>query len=350
MHDSSTILLTGATGFVGRHLARKLVARGLRVRCLLRPSSDFHSLKDLPVEPVIGDLRDLDSLRNAIAGCRTVYHLAADYRLWSPDPRALYETNVIGTRNLLMAAAEADCERFIHCSSVASIACRSDGIPSDEDTPTTLTEIVGDYKRSKYLAEIEALHAAAYGLPVVIVNPSAPIGPGDARPTETGRIITRFLNGRMPFYLDTGLNLIDVEDVAEGHILAAERGRIGERYILANQNLTLLDILRCIAHVFGRTAPKRRIPYRAALLLAHAEQFVSTRVLRRAPSIPLDGVRMARHRMFYSSAKAVGELGLPQSSVRAAIVRAGNWFSEHGYVSRAITVTDELQSMSVTSA
>lgn len=328
------VLVTGGTGFVGSRVVRKLVARGETVRCLVRRTSVLGNLEGLPVEQVTGDLQDAESLDRAVRGCRMVYHVAADYRLWSRDPQALYRSNVEGTRSLLAAAARAGCERIVYCSSVGALGIPKDGTPGTERTPVTLEDMIGHYKRSKFLAEQEALKAAARGVPVVIVNPSTPVGPNDIKPTETGRIVTRFLNDEMPAYLDTGLNLVDVDDVAEGHLLAAEKGRVGEKYILGNRNMTLREILECLASLTGKTAPRVKMPYGFVLGIARVNEFFVGTLLGREPGIPVEGVLMARKRMFFDASKAVRELGLPQSPVEEALERAIRWFSEHGYVNR----------------
>jgi dihydroflavonol-4-reductase len=335
------VLLTGGTGFVGSRLARKLVERGEQVRCLVRASSSPRNLEGLPVERVTADLRDPASLVRAVEGCSVVYHVAADYRLWSRDPRDLYRSNVDGTRALLQAAERAGCGRVVYCSSVGALGIPKDGSPGREDTPVGLSDMVGHYKRSKFLAEEEARRAAARGVPVVIVNPSTPVGPNDIKPTETGRIITRFLNGRMPCFLDTGLNLVDVDDVAEGHLLAAEKGQVGERYILGNRNMTLREILECLGQITGRPAPRARIPYGAALGIAHVDQFFSGTLLGKEPQVPVEGVRMARKRMFFDGTRAIRELGMPQSPVELALERAVRWFCDHDYVRRKVSIRVE---------
>lgn len=326
-----SVLVTGGTGFVGSRVVRKLVARGERVRCLARKSSVLANLNDLAVDVVTGDLQDPASLDAALRGCRVVFHVAADYRLWSRDPGELYRNNVEGTRSLLAAAETAGCERIVYCSTVGALGIPTDGTPGTEETPVRLEEMIGHYKRSKFLAEQEAMLAAKRGLPVVIVNPSTPIGPNDIKPTETGRIITRFLNGRMPMYLDTGLNVVDVDDVAEGHILAAEKGRVGQKYILGCRNMTLREILDCLAALTGKRAPSARIPYGLALGIARLNEFFVGTVAGREPGIPVEGVRMARKRMFFDAGKAVRELGLPQTPVEEALDRAVRWFVENGY-------------------
>ncbi len=326
-----TTLVTGANGFLGSHVARLLTERGERVRVLLRPTSQTKLLEDLKVERVSGDLRDRDSLDRALAGVSTVYHVAADYRLWARDPREIYESNVGGTRNLLAAAGRAKVEKLVYTSTVGTVAVpRGGGLP-DENTITSIEEMIGTYKRSKWLAEQEARKAAAAGLPVVIVNPTTPVGPGDAKPTPTGRIIVDFLNGRMPGYVDTGLNFVAVEDAAQGHLLAAEGGRIGERYILGGENLTLKQALEILSQVSGRPAPRVRIPYGVALAAGYADAVLS-RLIGREPQIPLEGVRMARHTMFVSTEKARAKLGFSAGPVAAAFERAVRWYETNCYV------------------
>jgi dihydroflavonol-4-reductase len=327
-------LVTGATGFVGSHVVRQLCERGDPVRVLVRPTSRLLAIQGLPVESIVGDLRDPASLERACRGVLRVFHVAADYRLWARDPREIYEGNVTGTRNLLEAAQRAGCERFIYTSTVATIAVPRPGALPNEDTRAGLEEMIGHYKRSKFLAEQEALKSAADGLPVVIVNPTAPVGPGDWKPTPTGRVILDFVRGRMPAYVDTGLNVVAVEDVAAGHLLAAERGRIGERYILGGRNMTLKEILDVLAAVTGRHAPRLRLPHAVALAAGYADQLVS-RVTGREPQIPVDGVRMARHKMFVDGSKAQRELGFVAGSVEAALERAVRWYQENGYVAAA---------------
>jgi dihydroflavonol-4-reductase len=337
-----TTLVTGATGFVGSHLTRLLAARGESVRVLTRapaqpstrPVNFFDALAGVPVERVIGDLRNPSSLEAAVQGVERVYHVAADYRLWAADPSEIYESNVTGTRNLLAAAREAGVRKFVYTSTVATIAVpRHDGALPNEETRASESEMIGHYKRSKFLAEQEALRAAGDGFRVVIVNPTAPVGPADWKPTPTGKIILDFLNGRMPAYVDTGLNVVAVEDVAAGHILAAERGRPGERYILGGRNMTLKEILHVLAQITGRRAPRVRLPHAVAFAAACADH-VFSRALGREPHIPLDGVRMARHRMFVDSSKAERELGYKAGSVEAALERAVHWYEENGYVTR----------------
>ncbi len=319
-------LVTGATGFVGWHVARTLLEKGHRIRALVRPGSQ---LRELEAEIVIGDLREATSLERAASGCELVFHVAADYRLWARNPRELYESNVQGTRNLLEAARRAKVERVVYTSTVGAVGIPRKGL-GDEETPVSLRDMVGAYKRSKFLAEQAALEAAADGLPVVIVNPTAPIGDHDFKPTPTGRIILDFLRGAMPAYIDTGLNFVDVKDVAEGHLLACERGRAGRRYILGSENLTLEQFLRRLAAVSGRPAPRWRIPYAVALLGAVFDTGWA-RLSGRPPRAPLEAVRMARKKMFVSSGRAARELGYAPKPVDDAIRRAVEWFRTHGY-------------------
>lgn len=325
-------LVTGGTGFVGSAVVRRLVEAGHRVRALVRPGSDRRNLEGLPVEIAHGDLRDRASIAAALKGCAQLYHVAALYALWVPDRRVLYQVNVGGTRNVMEAAGEAGVERVVYTSTVGTLGLRAGGQPADEETPVSLEGIHGDYKRAKFAAETEVRRLAQAGLPVVIVNPSAPVGPGDIKPTPTGQMIVDFLNGKMWAYLDTGLNLIDVEDVADGHLLAAERGRIGERYILGHKNMTLLQIFQALERISGVPAPRWRVPRAAILPLAFVSQAIADHVTKRPPLIPLDGVRMAKRYMFFDSGKAVRELGLPQRPVEAALERAVRWFADNGYV------------------
>jgi dihydroflavonol-4-reductase len=323
-------LVTGGTGFIGANVARELVAAGATVRVLARPGGDRRALAGVKVEIVEGDLLDRASVRRALSGVRSVYHVAADYRLWTPDPARLYRTNVDGTRVVLEAAGEAGVTRVVHTSSVGAVGIPEDGRPGTEDTPVTLADMVGHYKRSKFLAEQVALEFARRGLPVVVVNPSAPIGPWDVKPTPTGQMIVDFMRGRMLASVDTGLNIVHVRDVARGHLLAAERGTPGERYILGHRDLSLVDIFGILAEITGRRAPRFRVPYAVAWLGAACCETVA-RVTGRPPAVPLTAVRMARKRMYFSPARAVRELGLPQTDVRTALADAVAWFEVHGY-------------------
>src|SRR5499426_3183470 len=327
-------LVTGGTGFVGANVVRELLWEGATVRVLARAHGDRRALAGLSVDVCEGDLGDPASLRRAVQGVRTVYHVAADYRLWVRRPEELYRTNVEGTRAILQAAADAGVSRVVHTSSVGALGIPGDGTPGTETTPVTLADMVGPYKASKFLAEQIALGFALKGLPVVIVNPSTPIGPWDVKPTPTGQMIIDFLNNKMFATVDTGLNLVHVRDVARGHLLAAERGRVGEKYILGNANLALAEIGVLLAEIAGSRAPRARIPYAVAWLAAGCME-VAARVTGSPPRASLTAVRMARKRMFFSSAKAVRELGLPQTDVRTALSEATAWFVEHGYVAPA---------------
>jgi dihydroflavonol-4-reductase len=326
-------LVTGGTGFVGAHVVRALLARRRSVRCLVRPSSRRTNLEGLDVEIAIGDITDPASLAKAIAGVVNVYHCAADYRLYTTDPQALRASNVAGTDNVMRLASYAGVRRVIHTSSVGALGLSSNGAPADESTPVTADSMIGHYKRSKFEAERVAEAWAAKGLPVVIVNPSTPVGEYDVKPTPTGRMIVDFLNRRMPAYVETGLNLVDARDVAEGHLLAAERGRIGEKYILGNRNMTLKEILDTLARLTGLPSPGMRLPHWIPLAAAAVDTFAA-RWTGRTPRVPLEGVRMSRHRMFFDSGKAVRELGLPQTPVEDALARAVAWFRGNGYVVR----------------
>ncbi|MBI4638062.1 MAG: NAD-dependent epimerase/dehydratase family protein [Candidatus Rokubacteria bacterium] len=323
-------LVTGGTGFVGANVVRELLREGATVRGLVRPSSDRRALAGLRVEPCEGDLGDPASLRRAVTGVRVVYHVAADYRLWAPDPKVLYRVNVEGTRAILAAAADAGVERVVYTSTVGALGIPKDGSPGTEDTPVSLRDMVGPYKASKFLAEEVAREFAQGGLPLVIVNPSAPVGPWDVKPTPTGQMIVDFLRGKIFATLDTGLNVVHVRDVARGHLLAAERGRVGERYILGNANLSLTEIGRLLSELSGLRAPRFRVPYAAAWLGAACMEGLG-RLTGRPPRVSLTAVRMARKRMYFSPAKAVRELGLPQTDVRVALRDAALWFAEHGY-------------------
>lgn len=314
-------LVTGASGFLGWHVARVLLERGHRVRALVRAGS---RVDGLDIETVTGDLRDAGSLDRAAAGCGLVFHVAADYRLWAKDPGDLYRSNVEGTRNLLNAAKHAGVERVVYTSTVGCIGVPHDGI-GDEAAPVALEDMAGDYKRSKFLAEQVALEFARDGFPVVIVNPTAPIGDHDVKPTPTGKIVLDFLNGDMPAFIDTGLNVVDVRDTAEGHLLACEKGRAGERYILGAENLTLAQILQKLAGITGRKAPRTKLPY-AVAYCAGACSTAWAGVTGRPPRVPLDAVRMARKKMWVSHQKAVRELGFRPGPAEQALARAVNWF------------------------
>jgi dihydroflavonol-4-reductase len=316
------VLVTGASGFLGWHIARVLVERGYPVRALARPHS---RVPELPVEIVTGDLREPESLERAVAGCGIVFHVAADYRLWLRRPAEMYRSNVDGTRNLLITARHAGVERVVYTSTVGCIGIPHDGL-GDEDTPVSLGDMAGDYKRSKFLAEQAALEFARGGFPVVIVNPTAPVGDHDVKPTPTGQIVADFLEGRMPAFIDTGLNIVDVRDVAVGHLQALERGRVGERYILGSENLTLAQILEILARITGRKAPAVKLPY----AVAYCAGICSTawaEVTGSPPRVPIDAVRMARKKMWVRNAKARLKLGFDPRPAEGALRKAVEWFT-----------------------
>jgi dihydroflavonol-4-reductase len=312
---------------------RELIADGHSVRVLARRGGDRRALEGCRVDIAEGDLLDPGSLRAAVAGVQHVYHAAADYRLWAPDLRDLYRANVDGTRHLLAAAAEAGAERIVYTSTVGAVGIPKDGSPGDEATPVSLDEMVGAYKASKFLAERVADEWAARGAPVVIVNPSAPLGPWDVKPTPTGKMIVDFLNGKMIGVVDTGLNIVHVRDVARGHILAAQKGRVGQRYILGHRDMSLFEIFGALSKLTGLPAPRFRVPYALAWMAAAVMEGLS-RITRRPPAVPLTAVRMARKRMFFSSEKAIRELGLPQTPAETALADAVAWFTERGYARR----------------
>lgn len=318
--------VTGATGFIGSHVVRQLLQRGDRVRILARNSSRKSNIEALGCEIVIGDLKDPNSLLRCVQGCRFCYHVAADYRLWAKNPQEIYDNNVGGTRNLLSACCEAGVEKVVYTSSVGAIGIRKDGLPANEDTPVKLDDMIGHYKRSKFMAEQVALEFAASGLPVTIVNPTTPIGTGDIKPTPTGKIILETIKGHMPAYVETGLNLVGVEDVARGHLLAEAKGRIGERYILGGENWSLEEILEAVAEICGRRTPRVRIPWIFALVAGYVENFLIGTLLRREPFIPLEGVRMSRYKMYISSEKARKELGYNPAPVKKALREAVDYF------------------------
>jgi dihydroflavonol-4-reductase len=323
-------LVTGGTGFVGTHVVRALLARGHSVRCLARRGSRRDNLAGLDIEVVEGDLTDPASLARAAKGASTLYHVAADYRLWTRHRGDLHRSNVDGTENVLRAAADADVAKVVYTSSVAALGL-VDGGSADETTPVVRDRIIGNYKKSKYDAERVADAWAGKGLPVVIVNPSTPIGERDIKPTPTGQMIVDFLNRKMPAYVDTGLNLVDVRDVAAGHLLAAETGKVGERYILGHRNMTLKEILDALSTLTGIPSPTVKLPHWIPFAAA-AIDTAFARVSWRAPHVSIDSVRMSTHRMFFDASKAVRELGLPQTPVEEALGRAVAWFRENGYV------------------
>lgn len=327
-----TVLVTGAAGFVGSAVVRALAAKGAAVRVLVRPSSDCGNLADLHVERSPGDLRDRRSVDRAVSGCEAVFHVAADYRLWVPQPREMFANNVDGTRNVMEAAGEAGVRRVVYTSSVATLGLPRAGEAADEDTPATEADMIGPYKQSKFAAEtlVRAL-VAERGLPAVIVHPSTPIGPWDRRPTPTGQIIVEAASGHMPAYVDTGLNMVHVEDVAEGHLLALEQGKPGERFILGGENLTLKQILVQIAEATGRPAPRIQVPHEVVMPIAAMAEMWG-RISHREPFVTLDGVRLARKKMFFTSARAAARLGYRPRPASAAIVDAIDWFDRHGYL------------------
>jgi dihydroflavonol-4-reductase len=327
-------LVTGVSGFVGAAIARALASRGWEVRGLLRASSDQRNLAGLPVEVALGDLCQRESLEPALAGCDALFHAAADYRLGAPDPRALYRTNVEGTRGILEAADRARVRRIVYTSSVAAVGLPADGTPGEEATPVSLDDMIGHYKRSKFFAEQVVrewarAHAQSH---VVIVNPSTPIGPGDVKPTPTGQIVLDAARGRTPAYVDTGLNVAHVDDVAAGHLLALERGRSGERHILGGENLSLRDILTLIAEIVGRPPPRIRLPHAVVLPIAYGAEALA-RLTGRPTRVTVEGARMARKRMYFSSALAARELGYRWRPPREALVDAIRWFRDNGYLS-----------------
>ncbi len=327
-----TVLVTGATGFVGSAVARQLAARGDSVRVLVRTTSDRRNIDTLAVEVVEGDLRDVSSMARALAGCRALYHVAADYRLWVPRPDEIYRTNVDGSRDLIRVAMAAGVERIVYTSSVATLGLHADGSPADEATPVALTDMIGHYKRSKFLAEAEVQRLIAEeGAPVVIVNPSAPVGPRDLKPTPTGRMVLDAALGKMPAYVDTGLNLVHVDDVAAGHLLAFERGDIGARYILGGQNMLLREILAEIAALVGRSPPKVRLPHNFILPIAYLAEGIA-RLTGGEPFVTVDGSKLAKKRMFFSSAKAERDLDYSMRPAKEALFDAIDWFRAAEYI------------------
>jgi dihydroflavonol-4-reductase len=325
-----TTLVTGAAGFLGSHVARQLVARGESLRVLMRPSSNNRAISDLPLEYVTGDLRDAASLDRAMNGAKRVFHVAADYRLWAKNPQEIYDSNVGGTRNLLAAAKKASVDQVIYTSTVATIAVDRPELPN-ETTDTKLDEMIGHYKRSKWMAEQEVLRAAKEGLPAIVAMPTTPVGPWDWKPTPTGKIILDFLNGKMPGYVQTGLNFVGVEECAAGHLLVSERGKIGERYLLGAENLTLKDLLDALATITGLRAPSMKIPHGVALGVAYVESAFS-RLIGKEPQIPVEGVKIAQHKMFVDCSRAQRELGFQPGPVAAALERAVRWYQANGYV------------------
>ena len=329
------VFVTGGTGFIGANLIRLLLQEGYTVRALVRPNSSLNNLRGLNLELVKGDLGD-PHLFEQMVGCQVLFHVAAHYSLWQADREQIYHHNVMGTRNVLAAARKAGIERTVYTSSVAAIGVGENGTVVDETHQSSVEKMVGHYKKSKFLAEQEAVKAAQAGQDVVIVNPGCPIGPGDIKPTPTGDIILRFLRRQMPFYLNTGLNFIHVRDVAWGHLLALQRGKSGDRYILGNQNLSLKDLLDQLAQITGLSAPQLSVPAWLPLSVAWVDERILAR-LGKTPAVPLDGVRMAHQYMYYNPSKAIRELGLPQTSMTTALRDAVDWFISHGYVDGVTT-------------
>ena len=328
-----TTLVTGATGFLGSALARELLKDGRTLKLLVRKNSDTRNIDELDCEVAHGDLQDRDSLKSALAGCHTLYHTAAYYSLWSQDKKLIYDINVQGTRNILESALEMGVEKVVYTSTVGCIGLSEDGSPANENQPMNPATLCNDYKLSKYEAEQVAHELFGRGLPVTIVNPSTPIGPRDIKPTPTGKIILDFLNRKMPAYIDTGLNLIDVTDCARGHILAEEKGRPGERYILGNKNMSLKDILLALETLTGLKAPRIKLPYWVAYTAGLACEWASDNITHQPPSVPLAGVKMAKYFMYFDPSKAIRELGLPQNPVENALGQAVRWFKENPVLS-----------------
>jgi dihydroflavonol-4-reductase len=329
------VFLTGATGFVGSHVARELDRRGAKIRLLVRPTSNLANLEGLAAETIVGDLLQPDSLRTSIRGCDALMHVAADYRLWVRDPKAMYSANVDGTRSLLRLAREEGVPRVVYTSSVATMGFKSDGTIVDETTPVSLADMIGHYKRSKFLAEQVAIEAAQSGQQVIILNPTTPIGPQDVKPTPTGRIIVDFLNRKFPAYVDTGLNLVDVTEVARTHVDALEQGRPGERYILGGENLTLKQILDKMSAITGLSSPTMKVPHAVAMTFAFFDETITGRILGRAPRATVEAVRMGKKMMFASSARAQRELGFRIVPVYEALRAAIDWFRAHAYAPSA---------------
>jgi dihydroflavonol-4-reductase len=326
------VFITGATGFVGSHVARALAAQGADLRLLIRSTSRLDNIADLRAETATGDLRDPESLKKAMAGCEFVFHVAADYRLWVRDPEQMYRSNVEGTRAIIRAAQETGVRRVVYTSSVATMGFTREGHIATEDSPVSIKEMVGHYKRSKFMAEQIALEAGNNGASVVVVNPTTPIGEHDIKPTPTGRIVVDFLNRKFPAYVDTGLNLADVKEVARGHLSAMENARPGQRYILGGENLTLKQILDKLAALTGLPAPSMKVPHAVAMGFAVFDQFVTGTLRGKEPRATIDAVKMGRKKMFASSAKAERELGYKVLPVDSALRRAVDWFQSNGYV------------------
>jgi dihydroflavonol-4-reductase len=325
------VFLTGSTGFVGSHVAHAYAGQNAELRLLTRKTSSLAAIKDLSAEIVVGDLRHPESLRSAIRGCDALVHVAADYRLWVRDPQQMYAANVDGTRDLLRIAREEGVAKVVYTSSVATMGFKSDGTIVNEETPVALSDMIGHYKRSKFLGELEAIQAAKAGQHVMILNPTTPIGPGDAKPTPTGRIIVDFLNKKFPAYVDTGLNLVDVAEVARTHVVALARGTPGERYILGGENLTLKQILDRMSAITGLPSPKRKVPHAVAMAFAFLDETITGKLRGKEPRATVEAVRMGKKMMFASSAKAERELGFKVLPVYPALRAAIDWFVAHGY-------------------
>jgi dihydroflavonol-4-reductase len=323
--------ITGATGFLGSHVARLLAEQGASLRLLVRSTSDLRNIADLNAERVEGDLRDPASIEKALAGCDALFHVAADYRLWVRDPEQMYRANVDGTRGLIEAARKQGVRRIVYTSSVATMGFSSNGTLADENSPVSLADMIGPYKRSKFMAEQVAFEAARAGVDVVVVNPTTPIGERDLKPTPTGRIVVDFLKRKFPAYVDTGLNLVDAAECARGHVQAFEKGRSGERYILGGENLTLKQILDRLAAITGLPSPTVKLPYVFALAAGVVDETVTGRILGREPRATIDAVRMGRKKMFITSAKAERELGWQSVPVDGALQRSVDWFRANGY-------------------
>jgi dihydroflavonol-4-reductase len=325
------VFITGATGFVGSHVARRYAAEGAQLRLLTRRTSKLDSIAGLDAETVVGDLCNPEALRSALTGCDALVHVAADYRLWVPNPKEMYAANVDGTRELLKVAREVGIQRIVYTSSVATMGFKTDGTIVDEDTPVALSDMIGHYKRSKFLGELEAIQAAKAGQHVMILNPTTPIGAGDVKPTPTGRIIVDFLNRRFPAYVDTGLNLVDVDEVARMHVVALDRGTPGERYILGGENLTLKQILDRMSTITGLPSPTRKVPHAVAMTFALFDETITGKIRGKEPRATVEAVRMGKKMMFASSAKAERDLGFKVVPIYSALRASIDWFIAHGY-------------------
>ena len=327
------VLLTGATGFVGSAILRQLIRRGDTVRTLVRSTSDQRNLRDIDCEVYLGDINDLDSIKTAISDCQVLFHVAADYRLWAPNPDEITKTNVLGTQNIVNAARTANIEKIIYTSSVATLGKNDNGMPANENTPSYIENMIGAYKRSKFIAEQHVQRMISeQSLPAIIVNPSAPVGPRDLKPTPTGRLIVKAAKGEIPAFINTGLNIVHVDDVAIGHIKALDKGKIGERYILGGENLPLENILRMVSEFYGNKAPRIRVPPNIVLPIAYLIQAWAKITKSHEPFITVNGVKMSRQKMYYTSDKAESELGYKFRPAKEAIKDALEWFGEQGYI------------------